>query len=193
MSGFEGHVHPEMWANTDDSIHPESLVSQQRSFLRTMTECPEYAAYLRGLSWTLIWSDRNEDALTEIDHQLWAIFSRFKSVEKLNLAALPQGKDGEPYIRQIPPLLFPSVTELRLTGWMPHKLVANIFNSINLPELQILSLDALQEEGSIPDGSPMPEHINKTYWSSEWRTRLCDLGTRDTATMNVGVIFPGPM
>ncbi len=104
MPEFEDDVHPEMWTNTDDSIHPKNLVSRQRSFLRTMTECPEYAAYVCAFSWTLIWYDRNEDALTEIDYQLWTIFSRLKNVKKLDLAALPQDRDRDPYTRQIPPL-----------------------------------------------------------------------------------------
>src|SRR6266536_5513161 len=51
MPEFEDDVHPEMWTNTDDSIHPKNLVSRQRSFLRTMTECPEYAAYVCAFSW----------------------------------------------------------------------------------------------------------------------------------------------
>jgi hypothetical protein len=186
----------EQWSNMDDLNRPESLLSQQRSFLRTITKYPKYAAYVRSLSWTLIWYDQYEEqVLTEIDYQIWNVFSRLERVEKLDLAALPQDKPLEQYTRQIPSVLFPLVKELRLTGWMTHKFVANIFDSSNLSELRILSLDALQEEGKLPDGSPMPEEINTGYWYSDWRAKLCKSRMTDSASTerDFGVIFPGPM
>jgi hypothetical protein len=190
---FEDELRPEIYANTDDFWRPHNLVSRQRSSLRTMTECPEYATAVRVFSWTLIWRDVNEDALAEMDYQLWTTFSRLTHVTRLDLASLRQDEILDPYVRQMPSLLFPHVTELRLTGWMHHSLVANILNSIDVAKLQSLSLDALQEEGQIPDGSPMPEEINKDCWNSAWRLTSIDHGTIDTTQINVGIIFPGPM
>ena len=191
---YEDEVHMEMWANMDDSNGPENMLSRQRAFLRTMTKSPKYAPYVRVFSWTLIWYDQyDEQDLTEIDYQLWAVFSRLDRVEQLDLAALAQDKPLEEYTRQIPSVLFPLVTELRLTGWMTHKLVANIFNSINLSQLRVLSLDALQEEGNLPDGSPMPEDINAEHWDSGWRAKLCKSRTTGAGPTDFGIIFPGPM
>ena len=196
LSEFEDELRLECWANTDDFHRPESLLSRQRSFLRVLVEHPNYATYVRSFSWTLIWYDEHEECgLSEIDYQLWKVLSGLVRVEKLDLAELPcpGNKHPEPYTHQIPPVLFPSVSDLRLTGWMPHKLVANIFSSINLSKLRTLSLDTLQEEGKYPDGTPMMEEINKQYWNSEWRAKLCKRYMEDPAATDFEIIFPGPM
>lgn len=192
---YEDELRPEMWSHLDDENRPENLLPRQRSFLRTMTEYPKYSNYVRSFSWTLIWYNyHKEHGLSEIDYELWLVFSRLVRVEKLDLAALvPEDKSMEQYARLIPSALFPSVKDLRLLGWMNHALVANIFRSINLEELRVLRLDALQEEGTLPDGSFLPAKINKAHWSSEWRARLCKSRTRDLDSNDCGITFPGPM
>lgn len=184
----------EEWANVNDDNRPPRLLSRQRSFLKTMTENPQYAMYILSFSWTLIWYDQyKERGLTEIEFQLWNVFSQLQRVQKLDLASLPQDKPLEAYTRQVPPNLFPRVTELKLAGWMSHKLVTSLFHSIHLSKLHVLILDALQEEGKLPDGSPMPEDLNIQHWSSRWRATLCEADAKDISLTDSGIIFPGPM
>lgn len=193
----EDKFRPEAWASTDDTNHPDNLLSRQRAFLRTMIQHTEYSTYIRYFSWTLIWYDQyvpdgaDGDILPEIDCQLWNVFSRLKNVEILDLAPYALDKSLEAYTRQIPAVLFPLVIELHLGGWMTHELVATIFKSIKLPKLRILNLNALQEEGKLLDGSPMPEYINITSWDDGRRTKLCQNYT--TTTNNFEILFPGPM
>jgi len=191
ISYHEGDLRPEAWACEFDDIAPENHVSRQRSFLQTMVRHPEYAAHVRAFSWTFTWGESNEYELTEIDYQLWAIFSRFDRVEKLDLAAIPSPDKvwgcWEQYTVQIPPVLFPRVMDLRLMGRTPHKLVKTIFKSIDISLLRCLSLDYLQERGNLPDGSPMPKEVNTKTRGLAWRAKLCSSAT-DTR-----LIFPGPM
>lgn len=190
----EDEFHCETWANLDDFNRPENLLPRQRYFLRTLQECPHYASYVRSFAWTMIWYDQHdEDGLAEIDYHLWAIFSQLQRVTKLDLAAIAHDKPLEAYTRQVPSVIFPQVKELRLTGWMPHNLVASILNSINLSDLRVLSLNALQEEGSLPDGSPMPESLNNKHWDSKWRVKLCEHGKIHSDSREHRIIFPGPM
>jgi hypothetical protein len=179
----------------DDDHRPENLLSLQRAFLRTMCERPHYANYVRSFSWTLIWRDQhNEDSLTEIDYQLWTVFSRMDRVEKLDLAAISIDKILEDYTHEVPSVLFPSVTDLRLVGWMPHNLVVNIFNSIDLSKLRALRLDALQEEeGRDFNGSVISEDFNKSHWNDPARAQLCESRRRGLTPPDVGIIYPGPM
>ena len=59
----------------------------------------------------------------------------------------------------------------------------------------------LHEEGRVPDGSPMPESINKEHWDAPWRKRLCRYSSSDSSSDSIvdnsliaaGIIFPGPM
>jgi hypothetical protein len=185
---------PEQWTHMDDFHRPGNLLSLQRSFLRTMCECPDYAGYVRSFSWTLIWRDQHtEDGLTEIDYQLWAVFSCMDRVEKLDLAAIAVDNPSEGYRREVPPILFPQVTDLRLVGWMPHNLAVNIFNSIDLSKLYSLRLNALQEDGQDSKGSLVSEDFNKTHWDDQERAQLCESRRKGSTPANVGVIYPGPM
>lgn len=178
----------------DDYHRPENLLSLQRYFLRTMFERPDYANYVRSFCWTLIWYDQHkEEGLTETDYQLWAIFSRMESVTKLDLAAIPQDKTLDPYTHEIPRILFLRVTDLRLLGWVPHNLVTNILNSIDLSQLRALRLDALQEEGRESDGSLMTEDFNIEHWDDVERAQLCRRRRRGSLPEDIRVIFPGPM
>jgi hypothetical protein len=186
---------PEQWTHMDDFHRPENLLSLQRSFLRTMCQFPEYASYIRSFSWTLIWYDQHEeqDGLTEIDYQTWAVFSRMERVEKLDLAAIPGDKGLDDYCREVPPILFPRVTDLRLVGWFPHSLAVNIFNSINVSKLHSLQLDALQEEGQDSEGAPVSEDFNKDHWDDQERAQLCESRRKGLTPPDVGIVYPGPM
>ncbi|KAH8590602.1 hypothetical protein B0O99DRAFT_301725 [Bisporella sp. PMI_857] len=199
---YEDDIRPDVWANTNDSWGSDGLVRRQRSFLRTITECSdEHAPLVRSFSWTLKWLDCDDDpyALSQIDRQVWTVFSRLTNVESLDLASLAMEEIDDPYVRQIPSSLslFPRVTRLRLMGWIPHDLVGTILRSIDLSKLESLSLSMLQEEGKVPDGSPMPENINKEGWDEPWRKILrrysASDNTVDSSLMAAGIIFPGPM
>lgn len=191
---WEDIIQFEMWANTDDSLGSEGLLSRQRSFLHAIIKHSEYASHVRSLSWTLLWCDRPyDDGIIEIDYQIWNVFAALKRVTRLDLAHLPVDFYPDPFTRQPPPVLFPMVTDLSLSGWMPHQLVTNILNSIDLSKLRSLNLDALQEEGNLPNGELMPEEVNRMFWNCEWRTRLCGRVTKETPLTDRSIIFPGPM
>lgn len=198
----EDEVHPDVWANTDDTWGSDGLVRRQRAFLRTMIECSdEYAPLVRSFSWTLKWLDDGDDpyALPDIDHQVWTVFSRLTNVESLDLASIPMEEVVDPYVRQISSSLslFPHTTQLRLMGWIPHDLVEAIIRSIDVSKLKSLSLSMLHEEGRLPDRSPMPEEINKEHWDASWRKIFCRYiasdNTVDNSLMAAGIIFSGPM
>jgi hypothetical protein len=190
---YEGTVLPEAWANTCDSFRPEDLFSKQRCLLRTLSEHPKYANLIRDFSWTLIWyNDSHQEESPAIKYRIWSIFSCLVNVETLDLACL--GEDGieDHYVRYIPALLFPAVTNLRLLGWMHHDLVTNILNSIDLSKVRNLNLDALQEEGQIQNGSPMPESLNERLDDQDMLLR--DLYKNKVNRLHENrIIFPGPM
>lgn len=187
---------PERWTHMDDFDRPENLLSRQKPFLRTIDEHTGYASYVRSLSWTLIWTDDNYvDSLTEIDYRLlWDVFSRMQRVETLDLAQIPSpDMHTEKYTREIPPILFPHVMDLRLVGWMTHSLVINILNSIDLSKLRALRLLALQEEGRDSDGGIVDEDINKKHWNDEERARRCEDRMKGVMQAETGIVYPGPM
>jgi len=192
-------IRPEyqLWTHLNDSHRPETLLPAQRSFLRTLCEYPDYAKYIRSFTWTLIWYDEHAKeeprAMTEIDYHTWDVFSRMERVETLDLAAIALDKSWDDYCREPPPTLFPRVTDLRLVGWFPHKIVVNIFNSIDLSKLRALRLDSLQEEGRDSNGSPVSEDFNKQHWEDQKRAQLCEDRRKGVTPADDGIIYPGPM
>ncbi|KAF3020994.1 hypothetical protein E8E14_010152 [Neopestalotiopsis sp. 37M] len=187
-------------ADFEDNYRPRNLVSRQRAFLRLMIDRPELATHVQAFTWTMVWLDFDEEALTDIDLQLWDVFERMKNVSRLDLASLREREErdmsDEPYIRQFPPTLFPAVTDLRLVGWMHRGLVKTILSSLKTENLCSLTLDHLQDEGALPgpDGKPLPEFVARMY---RHRGSDADVGVDDElwARQERGeaVIFPGPM
>lgn len=187
-------------ADFEDIYRPRNLISRQRAFLRLMIDRPELATHVQAFTWTMVWLDFDEEALTDIDLQLWDVFARMKNVSRLDLASIREREErdmsDEPYVRQFPPTLFPAVTDLRLVGWMHRGLVKTILSSLNTDNLCSLTLDHLQDEGALPgpDGKPMPEFVARMY---RHRGSDADVGIDDElwARQERGeaVIFPGPM
>ena len=145
-----------------DQYRPANLVSRQRAFLCLLSDHPELALYVKKLTWTLIWVDFGEDLdsedLTDINKKTWDVFDRMQNVTNLDLASL-HDIGNKPYIRQNPARLFPAVTHLRLVGWMHRGLIKAIVTSLDATKLTSLKLDHLQDEGALPDGTPMPENL----------------------------------
>lgn len=145
-----------------DHYRPANLVSRQRAFLRLVSDRRELALYVKRLAWTLIWVDFGEDPdsedLAETNMKTWDVFECMQNVTNLDLASL-HDIGNKQYIRQNPARLFPAVTHLRLVGWMHRGLVKAIVTSLDATKLTSLKLDHLQDEGALPDGTPMPENL----------------------------------
>ena len=181
------------------NLRPVNLVHRQRAFVRTIVAHPKLAAYVKSLTWTLVWKDCADTCLTEVDRQTWTVFDQMKNVTKLDLASLHDVHDDE-LVRQNPSRLFPAVVDLRLAGWMHRGLVKAIFSSINTARLRSLSLDYLQDEGALPDGSTIPlsaaEMCNAGWYShrdSSERQPVIGQTLLDLQESGKAWIFPGPM
>ncbi|KAJ3573062.1 hypothetical protein NPX13_g4835 [Xylaria arbuscula] len=183
-------------ADYSDAYRPRNLVTRQRAFLRLIIDRPELAIYVRTFAWTLVWLDFDDDDLSDVDLRTWDVFSLLRNVTHLDLASLHAIGCDEPYIRQNPARLFPAVTHLRLVGWMHRGLVKAIISSLDAAQLVSLDLHYLQEEGSLPNGEPMPSDVARKYARS-YRHGYSQDGIDDElwARQEHGdaCIFPGPM
>ena len=178
------------------SVRPVNMVHRQRAFLRTITAHPKLATYVKSLTWTLVWKDRANFGLTEIDRQTWNVFGQMNNVTSLDLASL-HNIHKDDFVRQSPTQLFPAVINLRLVGWMHRGLIKAIFASINTARLRSLTLDYAQDEGALPDGSPMGVEFAK-WCSSEMGDAMGDPAVisqtlLDRQESGKAFIFPGPM
>ena len=174
-----------------------NLVPRQRAFLRLLTVKPELARYVRDFTWTLIWTDFDEDEeeITDIDRETWSVFSRLTNVGRLDLASLHE-HFVEPYIRQNPTRLFAAVTELRLLGWMHRGLARAIMDAIDASKLRTLQLHCLQDEGALANGKPISSDVTQdisgsTHNGGEHVVLSEEAIQRQEA--GKAIIFPGPM
>lgn len=103
-----------------------------------------------------------EDAIYPDTH-MWEAFQYLNNVTKLDFACYQKSWNWE-YIRQPPGTLFPSVTNLRLSGVMYRQIVESIFSSIDLSRLQCLSIDNLQDPGRSRDEYPF--HVTRRAWQN---------------------------
>ncbi|KAM5442735.1 hypothetical protein MferCBS31731_002119 [Microsporum ferrugineum] len=198
----EDEIRPEVHADFGDEYRQVNLVPQQRAFLRLMTDRPELALCVKSLKWTLVWIDWEEEALAEIDYELWNVFARFTNVRHLDLASIHNlyYLYDQPFIRRNPPRLFPAVTHLRLVGWMHRGLVDAIIDALDPTTLHTLILDHLQDEGAFPDGTPIAQDIASEHACS-LKNRSRGDTYRGSITANLyrrqqvgeAAIFPGPM
>jgi hypothetical protein len=209
------------WVNGERSyteyklqLRPANLVHRQRTFLRAITAHPKLAMYVKSLTWTLVWRDsedtglaeESEDTglaeesadtgLTEVDRQTWNVFGQMKNVTKLDLASLHDVNDDD-FVRQSPSQLFPAVVDLKLVGWMHRGLVKAIFASLNTARLRSLTLDYAQDEGALPDGSPMGSRFAEWCCSKLGGTMenptVISQTLLDRRESGKAFIFPGPM
>ena len=204
-------VRPLVYADYDSEYRPQDLVSRQRSFMRLVTEKPVLAHYVKSFTWTFVWLDNwlyvnNEDDLTVIDRQTWTVFGRMANVTHLDLASLHRVGEIE-YVRQNPAVLFPSVRDLRLLGWMHRGLVRAIITSVEPRKLRSLKLDYLEDEGAFPNGESMGEdfailhahHARSGKPFTNWRPETNDGSENYDDDLIIrqetgnAFIFPGPM
>ena len=174
---------------------PDYIVPRQRAFLRLITAKPNLAKYVKALTWSLVWRNFEDCALTEIDCQTWNVFSRLTSVTRLDLASLHEIHD-EDLVRQNPVQLFPAVTDLRLGGWMHRRLIKAILASLCPNRLQSLKLDYLHDEGALPNGSPMDSDTAYDYAHNANRTdstSIIDDELFRRQETGQAFIFSGPM
>ncbi|KAI0816765.1 hypothetical protein GGR55DRAFT_628493 [Xylaria sp. FL0064] len=185
-------------ADFDSWLRPRNLVPRQRAFLRLMADRPELAIYIKAFTWTLVWKDFGEGCLTDIDRQTWDIFGRMQNITRLDLASI-HAFGNVPYIRQNPARLFPAVTHLRLVGWMHRGLVRAIISSLDATKLSSLELRHLQDEGSLPNGEPMPcgrgkDHIQSgEHGHNPYRDEGIDDDLWQRQEQGDAAIFVGPM
>lgn len=159
----------------------EPLAARQQSFLNALLHNPGLGAYVRIFVWTIRcnWDPAGlQEAppfrlryfkAIEPDTRICEVFRHLTNVQNLDLCSLHDSRDNG-YLCNPREKLFSAVTELRLGGLMYHSLVDSILNSINMPKLQSLDLNALQDQGRPKDSvlapcSPhgIPIHILRNY------------------------------
>lgn len=160
-----------------------------------MTDRPELSMRVKAFTWTLVWIDFDDDGLTDIDFRTWDVFSRMQNVVRLDLASL-HSISNQPYIRQNPARLFPAITHLRLVGWMHRGLVKAILTSLDPSKLGSLELDHLQDEGTLPNGEPMPRALaeeHSHFGDDAYSDGVIDDKLWARQEGGDAGIFPGPM
>ncbi|KJY00768.1 hypothetical protein TI39_contig313g00004 [Zymoseptoria brevis] len=103
-------------------------------------------------------------------------------------------------IRKTSHRLFPSVTDLRLCGWMHRGLVRAILDSIDTSRLHSFKLDSLDEEGALPGGGPIEQGTARKFSKnirqgliSEYEELVIDNDLFERQEQSTAAIFPGPM
>lgn len=103
------------------------------------------------LSWTVFsrYDIENEERrITE--EPMWATFGLLSNVRYLDFASLANHRERVP-----PPLLFPNVTHLRLSGQMSWALVRAFIDSLDPTRLISLECNNLQDFGQLCDGEDL--------------------------------------
>ena len=118
------------------------------------------------------------------------------NVTRLDLASLHDIHDDE-FVRQNPSQLFPAVVDLKLVGWMHRGLVKAILASVNTARLRSLTLDYVQDEGALPDGSSMgvelAEWCSSELGDTTGEPTVVSQTLIDRQESGKAFIFPGPM
>lgn len=124
------------------SLGSGRLMVRQRSFLQLMVDKPELCKHVKAFVWSLRWIKPfyGETKLTSVDYKIWDVFGQMKNVTHLDLGSQYEVPDIN-YVRQNPPMLFPSVIDLRLSGTMHRNLVKAIFNAVDPDKLKRLTFD----------------------------------------------------
>ncbi|KAL8787484.1 MAG: hypothetical protein Q9195_007731 [Heterodermia aff. obscurata] len=152
----------------------ENLARKQHKFLSEVLDRPYLGRLIHDFTWTIrsycdpdgYWPGRMTKDAVYPDTQMWAAFQSMTNVTKLDLACYQETWDWV-YLRQPPGVLFPSVTDLHLSGIMYRQIVETIFNSVDLSNLEHLSLDNLQDPGRSGDEYPYKRSRNgAANWDS---------------------------
>ena len=131
-----------------NSTHPK-----QEIFLRTLLAHPEYATYVRSLSWTLLsWNPNTPTSLQLKEpirkpmEQVWKVLKTLRNVKTLDLAYLSNHLKTD-LSRQCPRTLFSNATSVRLQGMMEQYHATSILHSVDPAMLTHLTLDNLYDCG----------------------------------------------
>ena len=152
----------------------EDLARKQHKFLNEVLDRPYLGRLIHDFTWTIrsycdpdgYWPGRMTKDAVYPDTQMWKAFQSMTNVRKLDLACYQETWDWV-YLRQPPGVLFPAVTDLRLSGVMYRQIVEAIFNSISVSNLEHLSLDNLQDPGRSGDEYPYKQSKNvAANWNS---------------------------
>ena len=191
----EGSMEPEVYADYDGRYRPDHMVPRQHAFLRLMTDRPELAGYVQSFTWTLIWESVEAEEPDSVENETWAVFARFRNVTRLDLGSL-HFSCYQPIVRQNPSKLFPAVKHLKLLGWMHRGLVEAIMTSLDSTTLRSLSLNRLQDEGAMSDGSPISldvvNEIPSEYRGTDGTMSIDEQLYRRQRSGNA-LVLPGPM
>ena len=140
------------------TVVPANTLTRQERFLETLEMHPEYAVYIKLLTWTLLLLHAKFTmmALTGIHRQrkilkIWDIFQTLTQVRALDFAYL-SSDHSHTLASQFPDALFPAATTIRLSGVMHYSLAASII-AVDPSKLVHLTIDNLQQEGSQNDDS----------------------------------------
>ncbi|RDL42564.1 uncharacterized protein BP5553_02543 [Venustampulla echinocandica] len=107
-----------------------SFQSRQGMFFEAITKHPEYGRYVEYLTWTYFrFFDKPGQKLIDIQ-PMWIAFKHLERVKVLDFAAWADETVMSVLDRaRAPPLLFPNVQRLRLTGHMPSVFITKLIDS----------------------------------------------------------------
>ncbi len=166
-----------------------STQPKQERFLKTMLAHPEYAPYVRCLSWTLLSWNHNvpisiqlKESIQKQMEQVWDVLQTLHNVKTLDLSYLSNHLKTD-LSRQCPAVLFSNTTSIRLQGMMEHYLATSILHSIDPAKLTHLCLDNLYDCG--PKGPFV-------RYGGLWHANNEQVGHR-SSLINQGQQAPGPM
>ena len=140
---------PQHWPNQIPYLWDlHELAQKQQPFISRILDQPVLGKYVRHLTWT-IRDDLIPDhihPIVSLDQCMWQVFEGMANVTHLDLACLVNSYHWR-YLRNPPKSLFPSVIHFRLSGVMQREIVTTIMETINLANVEFLSLDDLQDPG----------------------------------------------
>jgi hypothetical protein len=141
----------------------QKVQKSQESFLDTLLQHPEYAPFIRALTWTLMFGPELDDQDSPVDHighphnQTWRVLLALENVKRLDLAS-EHCLMRHAYVQDCPGPLFPAAKSVRLSGVMNEKLVSSII-SHHPDRLEELSIDNAQHWGLHANGKPLTDDL----------------------------------
>jgi hypothetical protein len=139
----------------------------QESFLDTLLQHPEYAPFIRTLTWTLMFGPELDDLNWPVEYighphnQTWRVLLTLEKVRRLDLAS-EHHLMRHAYVQDCPGPLFPAAKSVRLSGIMNEKLIGSII-SHHPDRLEELSIDNVQHWGLHADGRPLTDTAHESF------------------------------
>ncbi|KAK2742771.1 hypothetical protein FQN55_007714 [Onygenales sp. PD_40] len=156
----------------------ENLFRAQEAFVRTIVTHPEYAGYVRDVTWTLL-STPVMDGRRELfpqncykDGSLWQVFAQFTNLTFIDMAFLRY-----PGVKELPLTLFSNARSVRLLGQVAGPIARDILHSLDAERLNSLVLDNLQDFGPMSRGSTFAT-VKQTAEIGDCISSLCNCSPR---------------